>query len=48
MLEEIVNHDGSKLTDDGYILLRDVPGIGVEINEDARRKYAAEGVPFSE
>lgn len=26
--------------------LRDVPGLGVEINEDAMRKYAPKDVPF--
>jgi galactonate dehydratase len=36
------------LTEDGYIPLRETPGIGVEINEDAMRKYAAKDVPFFE
>jgi galactonate dehydratase len=34
------------LTDDGYIPLRNVPGIGVEINEEGMRKYAVPDVPF--
>ena len=40
--------DGPMLTADGYIPLRDAPGIGVEINEDALRKYAVKDVPFFE
>jgi hypothetical protein len=28
--------------------LRDAPGIGVEIDEDALRKYAVNDVPFFE
>ena len=48
MFQEIVTHDGPMLTDDGHILLRDAPGIGVEINEDALRQYAAKDVPFFE
>ncbi len=48
MYEEIVTYDGPMLTDDGYIPLRDVPGIGVEINEEGMKKYAAPEVPFFE
>ncbi|MGD8894501.1 MAG: mandelate racemase/muconate lactonizing enzyme family protein, partial [Acidobacteriota bacterium] len=48
MFQEIVSYEGPMLTDDGHIPIRDVPGIGVEINEDAMRKYAAEDVPFFE
>lgn len=46
MYDEIVSYDGPMLTDDGYIPLRDVPGIGVEINEEGMRKYAVPDVPF--
>ena len=48
MYNEIVTFDGPMLTDDGYIPLRDTPGIGVEINEEGMRKYAVEDVPFFE
>jgi galactonate dehydratase len=48
MYGEIVTHDGPMLTDDGHIPLSDVPGIGVEIDEEAMRKYAVEDVPFFE
>jgi galactonate dehydratase len=48
MFEEIVSFDGPMLTADGHIPLRDAPGIGVEINEDALRKYAVKDVPFFE
>lgn len=48
MYEEIVNYEGPMLTDDGHIRLRDVPGLGVEINEEAMRKYAVPGIPFFE
>lgn len=46
MFEEIVTFEGPMLTKDGYIPLRDVPGIGVEIDEEAMRKYAVPDVPF--
>jgi galactonate dehydratase len=46
MFKEIVTFEGSFLTKDGYIELRDVPGIGVEINEEGMRKYATPGIPF--
>ncbi len=48
MYEEIVTYDGPMLTDDGHIPLRDVPGIGVEINEEGMRKYASPNIPFFE
>ena len=48
MFREIVTFDGPMLTDDGHIPLRDTPGIGVEIDEDAMRKYAVKDVPFFE
>ncbi len=48
MYEEIVSYDGPMLTEDGYIPLRDVPGIGVEINEEGMRKYAVPNLPFFE
>ena len=48
MFDEIVVFDGPMLTKDGHISLRDVPGIGVEINEEGMRKYAVKDVPFFE
>lgn len=47
MFDEIVDYDGEKVVD-GFIPLSEKPGIGVEINEEAMRKYAAEGYPFFE
>jgi galactonate dehydratase len=48
MFQEIVTFDGPMLTPDGHIPLRDAPGIGVDIDVDALRKYAVEDVPFFE
>jgi len=47
MFREIVDFDGPMIVD-GYIPLSEKPGIGVEINEEAMRRYAPEGVPFFE
>jgi galactonate dehydratase len=33
---------------DGFIPLSEKPGIGVEINEEGMRQYAAPGIPFFE
>ena len=46
MYKEIVSHDGEMVVD-GHIPLSEKPGIGVDINIEAMRRYAAEGVPFS-
>ena len=32
----------------GYIKVPEVPGLGVELNEDMTREYAREGEPFFE
>ena len=45
MFKEIVTYDGEWVKD-SFITLSEKPGIGVEINEDAMRKYAIPGVPF--
>jgi galactonate dehydratase len=45
MFREIVSFDGEMVVD-GFIPLSERPGIGVEINEEAMRRYAPEGVPF--
>ena len=47
MFKEIVFFD-SPMVQDGFITLSEKPGIGVEINEDGMRKYAARGIPFFE
>lgn len=47
MFKEIVDFDGPMLVD-GFLPLSNKPGIGVEINEEAMRKYAQKGVPFFE
>lgn len=45
MFKEIVSYDGEMIVD-GHIPLSNKAGIGVEINEEAMRKYADEEVPF--
>mgnify|MGYP001273022271 CR=1 FL=1 len=47
MFKEIVTFDG-EMVENGFITLREKPGIGVEINEEGMRKYATPGVPFFE
>jgi len=47
MFQEIVDFDGPMVVD-GYIPLSEKPGIGVEINEEAMRRYAVAGIPFFE
>ena len=47
MWQEIVDFDGP-MVEDGYIRLSEKPGIGVEINEEGMRRYAANDVPFFE
>ena len=47
MFMEIVEFDGPMVVD-GFIPLSEKPGIGVEINEEAMRRYAPDGVPFFE
>jgi galactonate dehydratase len=47
MFKEIVAFDGP-MVEDGHIPLSEKPGIGVDINEEAMRKYAPQGVPFFE
>jgi galactonate dehydratase len=47
MFKEIVNYDPSMIKN-GQITLSEKPGIGVEINQEAMRKYAPAGVPFFE
>jgi galactonate dehydratase len=47
MFKEIVTFDG-EMTTNGAIKVSDKPGIGVEINQEAMKKYATPGVPFFE
>lgn len=47
MWNEIVSFDGP-MVEDGYIPLSEKPGIGVEINEEGMRRYAANDTPFFE
>jgi galactonate dehydratase len=47
MFNEIISYDGPKV-EKGFITVSDKPGIGVEINEEGMRKYAARGMPFFE
>jgi galactonate dehydratase len=46
MFQEIVRFDGPMLTKNGRIPLRDAPGIGVDIDVEALRKYSVKDVPF--
>lgn len=48
MFKEIVTFKGDMVEKNGFIRVRDVPGIGVEINEEGMKKYATPGVPFFE
>jgi galactonate dehydratase len=45
MFKEIVTYEGEWVKD-SFITLSEKPGIGVEINEEAMKKYAIPGVPF--
>ena len=47
MYKEIVIYDGPQV-EKGFIRVSEKPGIGVDINEDAMRKYSVQGVPFFE
>ncbi len=48
MFKEIVNFEGDMVEKNGFIKVRDTPGIGVEINEEGMKKYATPGIPFFE
>ncbi|MES2648812.1 MAG: mandelate racemase/muconate lactonizing enzyme family protein [Bacteroidota bacterium] len=47
MFKEIVHYDGEWVKD-SFITLSEKPGIGVDINEEAMKKYGIKGVPFFE
>jgi galactonate dehydratase len=45
MYKEIIKYDGAWV-EKGFIPVSNKPGIGVEINEEALKKYASPNVPF--
>src|SRR5687768_8328084 len=47
MFKEIVTYDGEWVKD-SFITVSEKPGVGVDINEAAMKKYAIPGVPFFE
>ncbi len=48
MFKEIVTYDEADWVQNSFIKVSDKPGIGVDINEEAMKKYAIQGVPFFE
>ena len=48
MYKEIVTFDEGDWIADSFIKVSNKPGIGVDINEEAMKKYATRGVPFFE
>ena len=48
MYKEMVTFDEGDWVDKSFVKVSNKPGIGVEINEEAMRKYAVKGVPFFE
>jgi galactonate dehydratase len=48
MYKEIVKFDEGDWVQNSFIKVSDKPGIGVDINEEAMKKYATKGVPFFE
>ena len=46
MYKEIVKFDESDWVQNSFIKVSDKPGIGVDINEEAMKKYAVRDVPF--
>lgn len=47
MWKEIVKFEG-EFVEKGFIKVLDKPGIGVDLNEEALKKYAAQDIPFFE
>ena len=43
--DHVIQHEGP-LYQDGYLLLNDKPGIGIELNEDYCRKHLSKGTTF--
>ena len=48
MFREIVTFDEGDWVKDSFIKVSEKPGIGVDINQEAMKKYAVPGVPFFE
>jgi len=48
MFKEIVTYDEADWVQNSFITVSNKPGIGVDINEEAMKKYAIQGVPFFE
>ncbi len=48
MYKEIVTFDEGDWVKDSFVTVAKHPGIGVDINQEAMKKYAARGVPFFE
>lgn len=48
MYKEMVKFDEEDWVVNSFIKVSDKPGIGVDINEEAMKKYAARGIPFFE
>jgi galactonate dehydratase len=48
MYKEIVTFDEGDWIKDSFVTVANHPGIGVDINEEAMKKYATRGVPFFE
>ncbi len=48
MFKEIVTYDEADWVQNSFIKVSDKPGIGVDLNEAAMKKYAIPGVPFFE
>lgn len=48
MYKEIVTFDEGDWVQNSFMKVSEKPGIGVEINEEAMKKYAVPGVPFFE
>jgi len=48
MYKEIVTFDEENWVKDGYIKVSEKPGIGVDLNIEAMKKYATQNVPFFE
>jgi len=48
MYKEIVIFEEGAWVENSFIKVSEKPGIGVDINEEAMKKYAVQGVPFFE
>ena len=48
MYKEIMHYDEGDWVANSFIKVSNKPGIGVDLNEEAMKKYAAKGIPFFE